>query len=275
MKRERKHNMERSQLEQIREYCVTLAIGAGEKIMEVYGDERLYTQVEEKGDKSPLTLADKRANALIVEGLNKKYPQIALLSEEEKDDKGRLENPLCFIVDPLDGTKEFIKRNGQFTVNIALAEEQRVVMGVIFVPATGDLYYASKGNGSFHRNPKGEETKNNVSSTVGLDKPEQIRLVMSASHGAAEMDALIEQYGFTQFVKMGSSLKGCLVAKGDAEIYYRHGLTCEWDTAAMQCIVEEAGGMFRQMDGTEMLYNRENTLNEKGFYIVNQEENCL
>lgn len=267
--------MEANELKKIELYCQTLAVDAGKKIMEVYDDPNLFSQTEVKGDKSPLTLADKRANDLIVAGLKEKYPTFAILSEEEKDDKSRRENPFCFIVDPLDGTKEFIKRNGQFTVNIALAEDQKVIMGVIYVPATGDLYYASKENGSFFKNPQGVETKNQVSTQVGFDEPEKIRLVMSASHGAPEMDALIEKYKFTNFVKMGSSLKGCLVAKGEAEIYYRHGLTCEWDTAAMQCIAEEAGAIFRQMDGSEMLYNRENTLNEKGFYIVNSPGNVL
>ncbi len=267
--------MNTQDLKQLESYCCHLSKEAGKKIMEVYNDPDLFTQTEIKGDNSPLTLADKRANDLIVTGLKEKYPAIAILSEEEKDDLSRRENPLCFIVDPLDGTKEFIKRNGQFTVNIALAQHQKVIMGVIFVPATGDLHYASQGNGSFHQNPQGVETKNQVSTQVGLEPPEKIRLAMSASHGSPEMDALIEKYKFTQFVRMGSSLKGCLVAKGDAEIYYRHGLTCEWDTAAMQCIVEEAGAIFRQMDGSEMLYNRENTLNEKGFFIVNHEKNIL
>lgn len=267
--------MNASQLKEIEAHCVTLAIEAGKKIMEVYNDPDLFQKTEVKSDKSPLTLADKRANDLIVAGLKEKYPSIAMLSEEEKDDLSRRDNPLCFVVDPLDGTKEFIKRNGQFTVNIALAQEGNVVMGVIFVPATEDLYYGSRGNGSFVRYALGEEKVNQVSTRVGLDQPKEIRLVMSASHGAPEMDRLIEKYQFTEFVKMGSSLKGCLVASGDAEIYYRHGLTCEWDTAAMQCIVEEAGGIFRQMDHSEMRYNRENTLNEKGFYILNHKDNQL
>ncbi|MFI3226140.1 MAG: 3'(2'),5'-bisphosphate nucleotidase CysQ [Clostridia bacterium] len=262
-------------LAQILEVCCDLATRAGDEIMKVYNDEKLFLQVETKSDSSPLTIADKRANKLIVEGLRANFPDYAILSEEEKDDKSRRQNPLCFIVDPLDGTKEFIKRNGQFTVNIALAQEQSVVLGVIFVPATGDLYYAAQKIGSFYKNPQGEVFENHVSNTVGFDKPENIRLVMSSSHGSPIMEQLIEKYGFTNFVKMGSSLKGCLVARGDAEIYYRHGLTCEWDTAAMQCIAEQAGAIFRQMDGSKMLYNRENTLNEKGFYIINDAKNIL
>ncbi len=273
--REREQKMKETLIKEIELICQDLSLRAGEKIMEVYNTPQLSSQMTEKGDKSPLTLADQRANDLIVSVLREKFPHIAMLSEEEKDDLTRRENSLCFIVDPLDGTKEFLKRNGQFTVNIALAEDGKVVMGVIFAPATGDLYYASHGNGSFYRDSAGAITQNHVSKKIGLDQPENIRLVMSASHGAPEMEALIEKYKFTNFVKMGSSLKGCLVARGEAELYYRHGLTCEWDTAAMQCIVEEAGGIFRQMDGTEMVYNRENTLNEKGFFMLNSIENEL
>lgn len=267
--------MNKQELKNLESHCKKLALEAGKKILEVYHDPILSAQVAEKGDQSPLTLADQRANDCIVADLKETYPDIAMLSEEEKDNLSRRENPYCFIVDPLDGTKEFVKRNGEFTVNIALAHLGKVIMGVIYVPVTGELYAASKGNGSFYQDDKGVETQIHVSSRVGLAQPEQIRLVMSASHGAAEMDALIEKYGFTEFVKMGSSLKGCLVARGAAELYYRHGLTSEWDTAAMQCIVEEAGGIFRQMDGSEMLYNRERTLNEKGFYILNHLDNLL
>lgn len=264
-----------SWLKEVEEYCLSLAQKANIEIMAVYEDPVLFGETEQKADQSPLTLADKRANQVIVSGLQERYPHIAILSEEEKDDISRRDNPLCFIVDPLDGTKEFVKRNGQFTVNIALAYEGKVVMGVITVPVTGESYFASQGNGSFYEDGTGVISKNQVSSHIGLDQPENIRLVMSASHGAPEMDALVEQYGFTQFVKMGSSLKGCLVARGAAELYYRHGLTCEWDTAAMQSIAEEAGALFRQMDDTEMRYNRENTLNKKGFYIINSPENRL
>ncbi|MFI3173456.1 MAG: 3'(2'),5'-bisphosphate nucleotidase CysQ, partial [Eubacteriales bacterium] len=138
-------------LEEILEVCCDLAIRAGEEIMEVYNDQELFTQVEKKEDDSPLTMADKRANDVIITGLRQCYPNFAILSEEEKDDKSRRENPFCFIVDPLDGTKEFIKRNGEFTVNIALAQDQRVILGVVFVPATGDLYYAADRIGSFHK----------------------------------------------------------------------------------------------------------------------------
>lgn len=248
--------------------AIECAVRAGHKIMEIYEDETAWNVVS-KDDKSPLTAADTASNKIIVEALRKSFPAYAILSEEEKDSKERLQNDLCFVVDPLDGTKEFIKRNGQFTVNIALAYKHKTVMGVIYVPATGELYYASQGDGAFY------QKEDEVQQIHVSDQTEDLRCVMSSSHGCAEMDALIEKHGIQHFVKMGSSLKGCVVAKGDADIYFRHNPTMEWDTAAMQCIVEEAGGIFRQMDDTEMLYNREDSLNAKGFYAINCEQNRL
>ncbi len=245
-----------------------LAIEAGKVIMDIYQTD--FT-VDYKADESPLTQADRQANAVIVEGLAKAFPEYAILSEEVKDDKSRRENAYCFIVDPLDGTKEFVKRNGQFTVNIALAYEQHPILGVIYVPVTKDLYYASTEDGAYKVNGEnGTTTKLTVS-----DKMTDLVWVGSKSHSSEKEAKLIEAHQdvIGQTISAGSSLKGCMVAECKADVYYRFGLTCEWDTAAMQCITEQAGAVFRQMDGSEMLYNRENTLNEKGFYIVNRKEN--
>lgn len=268
--------------------------------MEIY-DSQEDMQVEYKEGEMPLTAADKRANAIIVKGLQKNYPEYAILSEEEQDNRERLKNDYCFIVDPLDGTKEFLKRNGQFTVNIALAYQHKSVMGVIYVPASGDLFYASEGDGAFlerisvpgiNKSQFDKIMENDAEvgafEAAGLiqinetaeplqvsDRRQDLRAVMSSSHGCAEMDELIDRHGLKNFVKMGSSLKGCLIAQGGAELYYRYNPTMEWDTAAMQCIAEEAGGIFRQMDDSPMRYNRENSLNEKGFYVINMEENRL
>lgn len=246
------------------------AVLAGQAIMEVY--ESGDFGIEAKADDSPLTLADKSANRIIVDILKKEFPDYAILSEEEQDDLSRLDNDLCFVVDPLDGTKEFIKRNGQFTVNIALSYKHKTVMGVIYVPVTGEMYYAAQGKGSFM-----EHNGNTSRIHVATDKKEkaELRVVMSNSHGAEQMDALIKKYGIVNHVKVGSSLKGCMIARGDADVYYRYGPTMEWDTAAMQCIVEEAGGLLKQMDNTEMLYNRKDSLNAKGFYILNDIDNKL
>lgn len=248
-----------------------LAAEAGGAILEIY-ENAGTVDVEYKEDRMPLTAADKAANRIIVDGLSERFPRYAILSEEEKDNRERLKNRYCFVVDPLDGTKEFLKRNGQFTVNIALAEDGRSVAGVIYVPVTGELYYAGKGIGAFLEAPDKTVTRLHVSDETDKTK---LRLVMSNSHGCEQMDRLLEKYGLKNFVKVGSSLKGCMVARGDAEVYYRFNPTMEWDTAAMQCIAEEAGALFRQMDDTEMLYNREDSLNAKGFYIINTIENKL
>lgn len=243
------------------------AIEAGKAIMEIYMSQDYG--VEQKGDASPLTKADKESNRIIVDVLRDKFPDYAILSEEEKDNKERLNNPYCFVVDPLDGTKEFIKRNGQFTVNIALAENGKSVMGVIYVPVTGELYYASQGSGAYL------QIEDRVEKIHVSDRIQDIRVVMSSSHGCEQMDMLIEKYQLKNYVKMGSSLKGCVIAKGEAEVYYRFNPTMEWDTAAMQCIVEEAGGIFMQMDDTPMRYNREDNRNSKGFYIINSKKNKM
>lgn len=239
--------------------------------MEIYEDENPM-EIEYKSDDSPLTAADKAANRIIVDRLRSNFPQYAILSEEEKDQKERLSNDYCFVVDPLDGTKEFVKRNGQFTVNIALAYRQQPVLGVIYVPVSGALYYAAKGNGAFVQRAGKEPVKLSVSDNTDRSS---LKVVMSNSHGCAQMDELVEKYQLTNFVKIGSSLKGCMVASGEADVYYRFNPTMEWDTAAMHCIAEEAGAVFRQMDGSPMLYNREDSLNAKGFYIINRMENLL
>jgi len=247
------------------------AVKAGKAILNIY-QNMTDMEVEYKADRSPLTRADKVANSIIVKVLKAEFPQYAILSEEEKDNKDRLNCDYCFIVDPLDGTKEFLKRNGQFTVNIALAYQHRAVMGVVYVPVTGELYFAAEGLGAFKKSADGEQERLNVSDNQGVSS---LRLVMSNSHGCEQMDALIEKNQITHVVKVGSSLKGCMVASGQADGYYRFNPTMEWDTAAMQCIAEEAGAIFRQMDGSAMTYNREDSQNSKGFYIINRQGNLL
>ncbi len=253
------------------EVAKDIAVKAGKAIMDIYDNEQDFG-VSYKEEHMPLTKADKASNEIIVKALKEHFPEYSILSEEEKDDKSRFSNDYCFVVDPLDGTKEFIKRNGQFTVNIALSYKHKSVMGVIYVPVTGELYYAAKGYGAYLDTKEETHKTIHVSDCTDMSK---VRLVMSSSHGSEKMDSMIEKYHFTNFVKMGSSLKGCVVAKGEAELYYRFNPTMEWDTAAMQCIAEEAGAVFMQMDDTPMFYNREDSLNGKGFYIINSLLNKL
>lgn len=246
-----------------------LARQAGQAILAIY-DQFEPGQEVSKADQSPLTAADLAANAIIVAGLRATFPSFAILSEEEKDNLDRLTNDWCFIVDPLDGTKEFIKKNGEFTVNIALAHQGQPVLGVIYAPVLDELYYAEQGKGAFLEKDGQPPIRLQVS-----HRTSKLRAVASRSHLAPELEDLLNRHGVTDFVAMGSSLKGCLVAKGEADIYFRHNPTMEWDTAAMQCIVEEAGGIFRQMDDSPMTYNRKDSLNAKGFYAINKQENRL
>ena len=246
-----------------------LAVDAGKKIMEIYNQD---FDVEYKDDSSPLTLADKTANDIILSGLKEVFPSVAYLSEEEKDNKKRLSSEYCFIIDPLDGTKEFVKKNGEFTVNIALVKNGRPIMGVIYAPYLEDLYFASVEAGAYY------QAKD--AGPVGIcatDEIDNLLLVGSKSHRSAKLDKLIHKNSekIADLVSCGSSLKGCMVASGQADIYYRYGFTCEWDTCAMQCICECAGAIFMQMDKTPLMYNRENTLNEKGFFVVNRKENIF
>jgi len=246
-----------------------LAVAAGLKIMEIYNQD---FDVEYKEDTSPLTLADKTANDIILAGLRARFPDTAYLSEEEKDNKERLLATYCFIIDPLDGTKEFVKKNGEFTVNIALVKNGKPVMGVIYAPYLKDLYYASVDDGAYYK-AYGEDP---VSICV-TNEITDLLLVGSKSHRSEKLDVLINKNSdkIADLVSCGSSLKGCMVARGQADIYYRFGLTCEWDTCAMQCICECAGAIVMQMDRTRLNYNRENILNEKGFFIVNKPENIF
>ena len=242
-----------------------ISLDATKKILEVYNTNFSF---ESKNDNSPLTLADTASNELIVSRLKEAYPDIPILSEENTGSVP--ENAeCCWVVDPLDGTKEFIKKNGEFTVNIALIQNCKPILGVIAVPVAGIVYCASKGNGAY-------KIENNTKTSIHVsNKTTELIWVGSKSHSTEKESDLVNQKRLLikEMISAGSSLKGTMVAEGKADVYYRFGLTCEWDTCAMHCIVEEAGGIFRQMDNTEMLYNRKNHLNEKGFFVVNRKEN--
>ncbi|MCG8483551.1 MAG: 3'(2'),5'-bisphosphate nucleotidase CysQ, partial [Clostridia bacterium] len=205
------------------------AVEAGHIILEIYNQK---FKIDYKEDQSPVTQADRLADEAIVNRLKNEFPQYAVLSEESKDDLKRLENDWCWIVDPLDGTKEFIKKNGEFTVNIALTFEHRVVLGVVYIPVKKALFYAVKGEGAFLEE-KGEVQRIKVS-----HREYNIRAACSRSHTSEKLKRILHENGINHLVFAGSALKGCMIAKGDAEIYYRYGKTSEWDTAALQCVVE-------------------------------------
>lgn len=262
------------------EIAIKASKEASKEILDVYHSADFETEL--KGDNSPLTIADKRAHQVIVKHLEE--TGLPILSEEGKDIpyKERKNWKQFWMVDPLDGTKEFIKRNDEFTVNIALIENEQPILGVLAVPVTGVVYYAAKGLGAFKLN-KGKvsglkfqvqswgeskpqtlnlkpETSNPKPKTLNL-KP-ATRAVASRSHLNDETSDFIAKLGNTEVVSAGSSLKFMLIADGKADIYPRFGPTMEWDTAAAHGILMELGYSVHKTDSTdELSYNKPNLLN--------------
>lgn len=224
---------------------------AGQRILAIYQTE---FEVDAKADDSPLTAADLAAHEAIVSGLGALTPGWPVLSEESAEDSAATRQgwERYWLVDPLDGTKEFVKRNGEFTVNIALIEDGAPVLGVVHVPVKGVDYYGCEGLGAFRREAGGDARPISVTSPAA----EPVRVVGSRSHRGSSLDAFLERLGEHEMVAMGSSLKLCLVADGSADVYPRLGPTSEWDTAAADAVVRAAGGRVVQLDGTPLAYNK-------------------
>jgi 3'(2'), 5'-bisphosphate nucleotidase len=229
---------------------------AGEEVLRYYGGA---LSVDYKVDASPLTQADRASDMLIRTQLGDLFPDVPVLSEES--DRGSVDEwrtwKRYWLVDPLDGTKEFIKQTGEFTINIALIDSGRPVLGVVYVPVTGLTYYAEKGDGA-HVLLHGEEPR--AIRTRAAD-PERMVVVVSRDHAGAREQALIDKISHVSTTSMGSSLKFCLVAEGKADLYPRFGRTLSWDTAAAQCVVEEAGGLLLDLEGRRLGYDRETLAN--------------
>lgn len=229
------------------------AEAASKRILEIY--ESADFSIEAKADNSPLTLADKASHKAIVEKLEK--TAIPILSEEGREIpySERKDWEYFWMIDPLDGTKEFIKKNGEFTVNIALIHQNAPVLGVVFTPVLNDLFWAVKGEGAF-KNGKKISVNEFSLSTPGL------KVVASRSHLNEETEQYLAALSEPEIVSKGSSLKLLMVADGEADLYPRYAPTMEWDTAAAQIIVEEAGGLVTIKDeNTAVRYNKENLLN--------------
>lgn len=244
------------------ETVVAIAEKAGEAIMAIYGKD---FSIEYKDDKSPLTEADTVSNEIICHALLECYPEIPLLSEENKavayDERKEWEYYWC--IDPIDGTKEFIKKNDEFTVNIALIHRDTPVLGVVYAPALGDMYKAKKGEGAY-KNGDALPLKRNLTPEMYLN------VVASKSHLSEETQAFIDALAKTTEeiyqVSKGSSLKLCMVAEGEADVYPRLAPTMEWDTAAADAVVRESGKMTYRYaeDGTAtepVVYNKPDLLN--------------
>ena len=237
-----------------------IAKDAGAAILEIYAQCE-GVKIERKADDSPLTAADKAANDIICAGLQQLDIVYPIISEENKqvDYTTRQQYDYYWLVDPLDGTKEFIKRNGEFTVNIALIHQGRVVAGVVYTPVTDELYWGSKDEGAFLQK-NGETTR--LSAPFFDKKQEGLQVDCSRSHLNEETQAFVDALNAPELVAKGSSLKFLEIATGKAHLYPRVAPTMEWDTGAAQIILEEAGGKVLQYQTeTPVVYNKENLLN--------------
>lgn len=238
---------------------IEIARNAGAAIMEIYESKDFSSVVDFKEDNSPLTLADKASHEVISDGLKKYFPHTPVISEEgaQVTYEERSQWKEYWLVDPLDGTKEFIKRNGEFTVNIALIRDNEPVAGVVYVPVKDIMYYGSEGEAAYKvEGGQQQPLKVNGRKEAGLTA------VRSKSHANPEEEEILNKYGVTDSISVGSSLKFCMVAEGKADIYYRHGPTMEWDTAAGHAVVRAAGGHVMVKTGPDTFtYNKESLLN--------------
>ncbi|GGZ21421.1 3'(2'),5'-bisphosphate nucleotidase CysQ [Asticcacaulis endophyticus] len=245
-----------------------LAIDAGAEIMRVYEGE---FDVQIKGDQSPLTQADLASHAVIADGLARDFGHIPVVSEEDADSHNAPEGETgpFFLVDPLDGTKEFINRRPDFTVNIALIEQQRPTYGIIYAPVRKALYIGDVVSGKAHvletEGLSGDISFANFKALTVRKAPDALAAVCSLSHNSPETEAYLDLYGVAERVAIGSSLKFCLVAEGQADLYPRLGPTMEWDTAAGDAILTAAGGKVLSRDGAPLIYAKPRFFNPEFF----------
>ena len=250
---------------------IHIARVAGAEIMAIYQSDHFGET--SKADNSPLTLADLAAHRCIVSGLSQLQPAYPVLSEEDSNiayaERGKW---TCFwLVDPLDGTKEFVKRNGEFTVNIALIENGVPILGVVYAPVLDVCYYAARGSGAFVQ-------RGNHAAVAIKTMPHQpgvaVKVVASRSHSDERTQNLLKELGEYECISMGSSLKLCLVAEAAAHFYPRLGPTMEWDTAAAHAVVNEAGGQVCDMAGQALRYNKEDLHNPE-FLVMDKNNAAL
>jgi 3'(2'), 5'-bisphosphate nucleotidase len=247
---------------------------AADAIMEIY--QRSDFGIVQKADDSPVTAADLAAHNIIVAGLNKLTPNIPVLSEENVIPyQERKDWPLLWVVDPLDGTKEFIKRNGEFSINIALVENHKSILGVVYLPVTQEGYFGVTGDWQDMEKMAVKWTEDDTQ-VLQIRVPKTPLIAMtSRSHGPNLPDSLreilLEEFDHIEEIAKGSSIKACRIAEGEADLHLRRGPTCEWDTAASQAVVEAAGGVLMSFNGEPFRYNaRESLLN--GHFLVTGSE---
>lgn len=253
-----------TELSELLNIVTVLAKVAGERILEIYEAEDFG--VEKKADESPLTLADTAAHNVILAGLKEATPNWPVLSEESAKTPfaERAQWSRYWLVDPLDGTREFIKRNGEFTVNIALIENQRPVLGVVYVPVSQVCYSASASEGAFKAFPSIPKQAIKVRACL----PSQLTVAGSRSHADEHLQKFMEIVDRQiELISIGSALKICLVAEGTVDVYPRFGPTSEWDTAAAQCVVEQAGGFLTDIHLQPLRYNTKESLLNPYFFV--------
>lgn len=251
---------------------VRVAEAAGRAIHALYVRPEAW-EVRSKSDDSPLTAADLASHRLIVEELARLTPTLPVLSEESEEDPARRSWPALWVVDPLDGTREFVNRTGDFTVNIALVENGRAVLGVMHAPEHGVSYAAAAGEGSWRMAGGRAPARIRVAATA----PEP-RVLLSRHHQsgpeAGLLGAIRARFGDCRTVQVGSAFKMCRVAEGEADFYPRFGPTMEWDTAAGQILLEEAGGLLVDFEGRPLRYNRRDTLVNPPFLVIGEAQRC-
>jgi len=240
-----------------------IARSAGGEILKIYKTDFSVTNKE---DDSPLTVADTAANEVICKNLSLLTPQIPILSEESShiDFSERKKWSQYWLVDPLDGTREFIKKNDEFTVNIALIDGHQSVLGVVHIPVIDTSYLAAINHGAYRYDKKNKMEKISVRKINKND----ITIAGSRSHGNQRQQSFISKIKNAKVLSVGSSKKFCLVAEGKADIYPRFGSTSEWDTAAAQCIVEESGGKVIDEDLNPIKYNTKSSLINPSFFVI-------
>lgn len=247
---------------------------AATAIMEVYQSTDFH--IERKQDNSPVTAADMAAHQVITKGLNALTPDIPILSEEAPVDFAKRKNwSKLWVVDPLDGTKEFIKQNGEFSVNIALVENNKAILGVVYLPVTREGFFGVIKD--WDNLPLGAiKWQEKTIKPIEVRSPESILIAMtSRSHGPnlpeSLKDKLLETHDHIEEIAKGSSIKACRIAEGEADLHLRRGPTSEWDTAASQAIVEAAGGVIMGLDGTPFTYNSRESLLNGHFFVAGPE----
>ncbi len=267
----------KSELRRLLPSTIELSRLAGEKIMEIYKTD---FHIESKKDNTPVTNADLAANEVIVTTLSKLTPHIPVLSEES-DEIPYSERCLWetyWLVDPLDGTRAFIEKSGEFSVNIALIYRHRPIIGVIYSPVKQCSFYACKGHGAFHLDDENKVRKMQVSNKCPNDKSRKIITAGTRSSRSPALqgflDNLCAEFGGYDMKYMSSSLKSCMIAEGVADIYARLGPTSEWDTAAAQCIVEEAGGLITDTQMQSLTYNTKESLLNPDFFVFGDQSIC-